>query len=74
MPKLLEMRYTTVLDKIATKLQRLNRTDAVGVQELNGIGSDTVLPDVTGSRNFKMATVKLEILISQLLDKIGTKF
>ena len=31
-----------------------------------------ILPDVTGSRFFKMAAVKPEILISQLLDKIAT--
>ena len=31
-------------------------------------------PYVTGSQKFKMAAVKTEMLISQLLDKIATKF
>ena len=31
-----------------------------------------VLPDVTGSKKFKMAAAKPEVLISQLLDKIAT--
>ena len=29
-----------------------------------------ILPDVTGSQNFKMATAKSEVPISQLLDKM----
>src|SRR5208282_5890424 len=33
-----------------------------------------ILPDVTGSRKLKMATVKPEVLISQPLDKIATPF
>ena len=33
-----------------------------------------ILSDVTGSRKSKMAAIKLEILISRLLDKIATPF
>jgi hypothetical protein len=40
----------------------------------NSMALMPMLADVTGRRNFKMATDKPEILISQLLDKIGTKF
>ena len=42
------------------------------VQELNG--TIAVMPDVTGSRYLEMAAAKPEVLISQLPDKIATKF
>ena len=33
-----------------------------------------ILPDITFSKKFMMVAAKPEVLISQLLDKIGTKF
>jgi len=33
-----------------------------------------ILPNVTGSRSSKMAAVKPEVLLSQLLDQIATPF
>src|SRR5208282_1764955 len=34
----------------------------------------TILPDVSGSQNSKMAAAKPEVLISQLLDQLATPF
>ena len=33
-----------------------------------------ILPEVSGSRKYKMAASKPKVLITQLLDKIATKF
>ena len=38
----------------------------------NSIPPSAILSDVTGSRKFKMAVVKPEVLLSQPLDKIAT--
>ena len=58
------------LDKMATPFQRL----APFSGSRNSMGLFRILPDVTGSRKFKMAAIKPEALISQLLDKIATPF
>ena len=55
---------------IEAKFQRLPHI--FGVWELNG--TNGILSDVTRSLNLKMTAAKPEVLTSQLLDKIATKF
>jgi len=40
----------------------------------NSVELVSILPDVNGSRKFKMAAVKQEVHVSQLVDKIESKF
>ena len=69
-------------DKTGSKYISASRQDSNAVLRNNPPFSGSrnsaellgILPDVTGSRKLKMATVKPELLISQPLDKIATRF
>ena len=66
-----ELLISPLLDKIGTPFQRLT-------PHFRGSGIQMALfrirSDVIGSRKSKMAAVKPEVLISQLVDKIATPF
>ena len=66
-----EVHKTQLLDKIAAPFQRLT---PIFSGSSNPMALLRPVPDVTGSRFFKMTAYKPEVLISQLLNKIATPF